>query len=124
MRGRETDQRKKKEPEPSPPPCLTLIRHQDEFLGTQKPVSFTVKETVCPRTTQQSPEQCDFKENGVRLGFGVNVSQGAEQGASGKVSCPWGDAGRLWPRGFQFDLEPLLPAGETVCGESHPGPVQ
>ncbi|XP_059967596.1 antibacterial peptide PMAP-37-like [Mesoplodon densirostris] len=31
--------------------------------GTLKPVSFTVKETVCPRTTQQPPEQCDFKEN-------------------------------------------------------------
>ncbi|KAB1264615.1 Cathelin-related peptide SC5 [Camelus dromedarius] len=24
-----------------------------------------VKETVCPRRTQQPPEQCDFKENGV-----------------------------------------------------------
>ncbi|XP_065742481.1 antibacterial peptide PMAP-37-like [Phocoena phocoena] len=32
---------------------------------TLKPVSFTVKETVCPRTTQQPPEQCDFKENGL-----------------------------------------------------------
>uniref|UniRef100_A0A8C6FUJ4 Cathelicidin antimicrobial peptide C-terminal domain-containing protein n=1 Tax=Moschus moschiferus TaxID=68415 RepID=A0A8C6FUJ4_MOSMO len=37
----------------------------DEGLGTQKPVSFTVKETVCPKTTQQSPEQCDFKEKGL-----------------------------------------------------------
>uniref|UniRef100_A0A8C9E1V4 Cathelicidin 5 n=1 Tax=Phocoena sinus TaxID=42100 RepID=A0A8C9E1V4_PHOSS len=34
-------------------------------LDTPKPVSFTVKETVCPRTTQQPPEQCDFKENGL-----------------------------------------------------------
>ncbi|KAB0353493.1 hypothetical protein FD755_023805 [Muntiacus reevesi] len=33
--------------------------------GTRKPVSFTVKETVCPKTAQQSPEQCDFKENGL-----------------------------------------------------------
>uniref|UniRef100_A0A452F973 Uncharacterized protein n=1 Tax=Capra hircus TaxID=9925 RepID=A0A452F973_CAPHI len=33
--------------------------------GTRKPVSFTVKETVCPRTTQQPPEECDFKENGL-----------------------------------------------------------
>ncbi|XP_012626592.2 cathelicidin antimicrobial peptide [Microcebus murinus] len=32
---------------------------------TPKPVSFTVKETVCPRTTQRPPEQCDFKENGL-----------------------------------------------------------
>nr|XP_058933070.1 cathelicidin-5-like isoform X1 [Kogia breviceps] len=36
----------------------------DENLDTPKPVSFTVKETVCPRTTQQPLEQCDFKENG------------------------------------------------------------
>ena len=47
-----------------------------------------MKETVCPRTTQQSPEQCDFKENGVRLGFGVNVSQGAEQGLLGRFPVP------------------------------------
>ncbi|XP_006108362.1 cathelin-like [Myotis lucifugus] len=32
---------------------------------TPKPVSFTVKETVCPRTTRQPPEECDFKENGL-----------------------------------------------------------
>ncbi|XP_005867268.1 PREDICTED: cathelicidin antimicrobial peptide isoform X1 [Myotis brandtii] len=32
---------------------------------TRKPVSFTLKETVCPRTTRQPPEQCDFKKNGV-----------------------------------------------------------
>ncbi|XP_058933071.1 cathelicidin-5-like [Kogia breviceps] len=37
----------------------------DENLDTPKPVSFTVKETVCPRTTQQPLEQCDFKENGL-----------------------------------------------------------
>ncbi|XP_025127734.3 cathelicidin-4 [Bubalus bubalis] len=36
----------------------------DADLGTRKPVSFTVKETVCPRTTQQPAEQCDFKEKG------------------------------------------------------------
>ncbi|XP_069329702.1 cathelicidin antimicrobial peptide [Eulemur rufifrons] len=33
--------------------------------NTPKPVSFTVKETVCPRATQQPLEQCDFKENGL-----------------------------------------------------------
>ncbi|XP_070247304.1 antibacterial peptide PMAP-23-like [Myotis yumanensis] len=32
---------------------------------TPKPVSFTLKETVCPRTTRQPPEECDFKENGL-----------------------------------------------------------
>ncbi|XP_037684928.1 cathelicidin antimicrobial peptide-like [Choloepus didactylus] len=37
----------------------------DEDPDTPKPVSFTVKETVCPRTTRQPPEQCDFKENGL-----------------------------------------------------------
>ncbi|XP_026956269.1 antibacterial peptide PMAP-23-like [Sagmatias obliquidens] len=37
----------------------------DQDLNTPKPVSFTVKETVCLRTTQQPLEQCDFKENGL-----------------------------------------------------------
>ncbi|XP_032153792.1 cathelicidin antimicrobial peptide [Sapajus apella] len=32
---------------------------------TPKPVSFTVKETVCPRTIQRSPEECDFKKDGL-----------------------------------------------------------
>ncbi|KAK1332728.1 hypothetical protein QTO34_007411 [Cnephaeus nilssonii] len=36
---------------------------------TPKPVSFTLKETVCPRTTRQPPEECDFKENGRRGGW-------------------------------------------------------
>ncbi|XP_024607212.1 cathelicidin-6-like [Neophocaena asiaeorientalis asiaeorientalis] len=31
---------------------------------TPKPVSFTMKETVCPRTSQEPQENCDFKENG------------------------------------------------------------
>ncbi|XP_033706308.1 uncharacterized protein [Tursiops truncatus] len=48
---------------PSPGPCETTSMDQD--LDTPKPVSFTVKETVCLRTTQQPPEQCDFKENGL-----------------------------------------------------------
>ncbi|XP_024838167.2 cathelicidin-5 isoform X1 [Bos taurus] len=42
-----------------PPP-----KEDDENPNIPKPVSFRVKETVCPRTSQQSPEQCDFKENG------------------------------------------------------------
>ncbi|XP_060985199.1 cathelicidin-6 [Dama dama] len=43
-----------------PPP-----EQDDENPNVPKPVSFRVKETVCPRTSQQSPEQCDFKENGL-----------------------------------------------------------
>ncbi|XP_074201075.1 antibacterial peptide PMAP-37-like isoform X3 [Camelus bactrianus] len=46
-------------------PSLLPFRRQDEDLDAPKPVSFTVKETVCPRRTQLPPEQCDFKENGV-----------------------------------------------------------
>eukprot|EP00069_Balaena_mysticetus_P007998 bmy_05601T0 len=42
-----------------------MILDQDGDPDTPKPVSFTVKETVCPSTTQQPPEQCDFKENGL-----------------------------------------------------------
>nr|CAI9700096.1 unnamed protein product [Rangifer tarandus platyrhynchus] len=38
---------------------------EDENPNVPKPVSFRVKETVCPRTSQQPPEQCDFKENGL-----------------------------------------------------------
>ncbi|XP_016058295.1 PREDICTED: cathelicidin antimicrobial peptide [Miniopterus natalensis] len=37
----------------------------DENPNTLRPVSFVVKETVCPRRTQLPPEQCDFKENGL-----------------------------------------------------------
>ncbi|XP_053786352.1 cathelicidin-5 [Desmodus rotundus] len=45
---------------------------EDENPNTPKPVSFTVKETVCPRTTQLPPEQCEFKENGlVKQCFGT-----------------------------------------------------
>nr|XP_045361964.1 protegrin-2-like isoform X2 [Camelus bactrianus] len=44
---------------------LDLPPKADEDPDAPKPVSFTVKETVCPRRTQQPPEQCDFKENGV-----------------------------------------------------------
>uniref|UniRef100_A0A4W2GCC0 Uncharacterized protein n=1 Tax=Bos indicus x Bos taurus TaxID=30522 RepID=A0A4W2GCC0_BOBOX len=46
----------------------TLILDQVEDPGARKPVSFRVKETVCPRPSLQPPEQCDFKENGVSLG--------------------------------------------------------
>ncbi|KAI4532465.1 hypothetical protein MG293_017730 [Ovis ammon polii] len=43
-----------------PPP-----KQDDENSNIPKPVSFRVKETVCPRTSQQPAEQCDFKENGL-----------------------------------------------------------
>lgn len=66
--GRETDERKKHEPEPSLP---ILFLDQDENPNIPKPVSFRVKETVCPRPSQQPAEQCDFKENGVSLGAGA-----------------------------------------------------
>ncbi|XP_065791455.1 cathelicidin-3-like [Muntiacus reevesi] len=36
-----------------------------EDHSARKPVSFRVKETVCPKTSQQPLEQCDFKENGL-----------------------------------------------------------
>ncbi|XP_069416540.1 cathelicidin-7-like [Ovis canadensis] len=36
-----------------------------EDRGARKPVSFKVKETVCPRTSQQPVEQCDFRKNGL-----------------------------------------------------------
>ncbi|XP_074201068.1 cathelicidin-7-like isoform X2 [Camelus bactrianus] len=45
-------------------PSLLPFR-RDEDPDAPKPVSFTVKETVCPKRTQLPPEQCDFKENGV-----------------------------------------------------------
>ncbi|XP_074200219.1 protegrin-2-like [Camelus bactrianus] len=44
---------------------LDLPPKADEDPDAPKPVSFTVKETVCPRRTQLPPEQCDFKEKGV-----------------------------------------------------------
>ncbi|XP_032174405.1 cathelicidin antimicrobial peptide isoform X2 [Mustela erminea] len=37
----------------------------DENPNIPQPASFTVKETVCPKTTQQPLEQCDFKDNGL-----------------------------------------------------------
>uniref|UniRef100_A0AC11CMB0 Cathelin-related prepropeptide n=1 Tax=Ovis aries TaxID=9940 RepID=A0AC11CMB0_SHEEP len=42
-----------------PPP-----KQDDENSNIPKPVSFRVKE-ICPRTSQQPAEQCDFKENGL-----------------------------------------------------------
>ena len=126
MRGRETDQRRKHEPEPCP---HIVILDQDEDLDSPKRVSFKVKETVCSRTSQQSPEQCDFRENGVSLGLEEqeNASQGAEQWLWGQNCSSWDEVGCGWEvmtQGFQSDLEPPLPAAERVCGDSHPVPEQ
>ncbi|XP_029774441.1 cathelicidin antimicrobial peptide [Suricata suricatta] len=47
---------------------LLQLESQPEGDGdptTPKPVSFTVKETVCPKTTRKPLEQCDFKDNGL-----------------------------------------------------------
>ena len=106
--SRDTEQRRKPEPEPSLP---TLILQQDEDPDSPKRVSFRVKETVCPRTTQQPPEQCDFKENGVSLGLGAQEAacQTAEQRASSKVPSPWCEPGSLWPGGGRFHLTLSLP---------------
>uniref|UniRef100_A0A8C9KDH3 Cathelicidin antimicrobial peptide n=1 Tax=Panthera tigris altaica TaxID=74533 RepID=A0A8C9KDH3_PANTA len=38
---------------------------KDGDPNTPKPVSFKVKETVCPKTTQRPLEQCDFKDDGL-----------------------------------------------------------
>ncbi|XP_054406834.1 cathelicidin antimicrobial peptide isoform X2 [Pongo abelii] len=46
-------------------PSVTSDGEEDGDPDTPKPVSFTVKETVCPRRTQQSPEDCDFKKDGL-----------------------------------------------------------
>ncbi|XP_070247004.1 protegrin-2-like [Myotis yumanensis] len=78
---------------------------------TPKPVSFTLKETVCPRTTQQPPEECDFKENGLVKECAGTVTLDQDTGYN-DVVCeeikdvllnPWGvrppgALGRLWDR--------------------------
>ncbi|XP_060983761.1 cathelicidin-7-like [Dama dama] len=43
-----------------PPPEQDVEDH-----SARKPVSFRVKETICPRMSQQPLEQCDFRENGL-----------------------------------------------------------
>ena len=81
--GGETNQRRKHEHKPCP---HIVILDQDEDLDSPKRVSFKVKEAVCPRTSQQPLEQCDFKENGVSLGPGTEGGcfPGADAGTSGK----------------------------------------
>ncbi|XP_042521966.1 cathelicidin antimicrobial peptide [Dipodomys spectabilis] len=52
----------------------------EEDPDSPKPVSFTMKETVCPKGSRQALEQCDFKENGlVRRCVGtVTMDQGSD----------------------------------------------
>lgn len=50
-------------PETSLPP---FFPDQDEDPDTPKYVRFQVKKTVCAKAMQQIPEQCAFKEQGVR----------------------------------------------------------
>lgn len=80
-----------REPETSTP---TSSPDQDEDQGAVKPVSFTLKETVCPRTSQQPPEQCDFKENGVSGWAGREVRVGLWAG------------GGLWAAGCGLTSSP------------------
>ncbi|XP_036288304.1 cathelicidin antimicrobial peptide [Pipistrellus kuhlii] len=44
--------------DPPPPPG-------DLSPEARRPVSFTLQETVCPRTTRRPPEECDFREEGL-----------------------------------------------------------
>ncbi|XP_023087516.1 cathelicidin antimicrobial peptide isoform X2 [Piliocolobus tephrosceles] len=85
---------------------------------TPKPVSFTVKETVCPRTTQKSPQDCDFKEDGLvkRCVGTVTLNQA---GDSFDISCDKVSAA-LRNKNLPGGLPPLhcpafpkLPAEET-----------
>lgn len=99
----------KREPKPSLP---TFSFGQEKDKNTPRPVSFRVKETVCPRTTRQVPEQCDFKENGVSLRTRVwgcwrappkMLTKKPPQNISRHEGEPGG-----YGTGFQFDLEPPL----------------
>ncbi|XP_006165951.1 cathelin [Tupaia chinensis] len=59
---------------------------EDEDPDTPKPVSFTVKETVCAKTTRRPPEQCDFKKNGLeKQCMGIVILDQA--GGSSDISC-------------------------------------
>ncbi|XP_036595496.1 cathelin-like [Trichosurus vulpecula] len=44
---------------------LNLQSGEDNDPATPQPLSFTIRETVCPNTENRNPDECDFKENGV-----------------------------------------------------------
>ncbi|CAM9863926.1 unnamed protein product [Rangifer tarandus platyrhynchus] len=77
-----------------PPPEQDVEDH-----SARKPASFRVKETVCPRTSQQSPEQCDFRENGLVKQCVGTVTLYQSRGDS-DITCndiqSVGIFGRLW----------------------------
>ncbi|XP_037384317.1 cathelicidin antimicrobial peptide isoform X1 [Talpa occidentalis] len=79
----------------------------DDDPNNPKPVSFLVKETVCPWTMQQSPEQCDFKEQGLVKQCVGTVSLD-QIGGSFDITCDeprsvklFGKVGNLLQKGWQ-----------------------
>uniref|UniRef100_A0A9L0R4I8 Uncharacterized protein n=1 Tax=Equus caballus TaxID=9796 RepID=A0A9L0R4I8_HORSE len=88
---------------------LDPLPKEDEDPDTPKPVSFTVKETVCPRTTQQPLEECDFKENGlVKQCVGTVVLDPAKDYFDISCDKPQPIKRRHWfPLSFQEFLEQL-----------------
>ncbi|KAF4023882.1 hypothetical protein G4228_016125 [Cervus hanglu yarkandensis] len=84
-----------------------------EDRGARKPLSFTVKETVCPRTSQQPPEQCDFKENGlVKQCVGTASLDRSDDQFDlncNEVSGPFCDENPNVPKPVSFRVK------ETVC---------
>ncbi|XP_068918738.1 cathelicidin antimicrobial peptide-like [Petaurus breviceps papuanus] len=44
---------------------LNLQFEENNDPATPRPLSFTIRETVCPNTENRNPEECDFKENGL-----------------------------------------------------------
>ena len=92
----------------SPNPVSPTLTHDQDFdPGTRKPVRFKVKETDCPRTTQQPLEQCDFKKNGVSLGAGEENGRcfpGIGQRAWGRFPIPGRRPGGYDHRGSSLTL--------------------
>ncbi|XP_068946680.1 cathelicidin antimicrobial peptide-like isoform X2 [Petaurus breviceps papuanus] len=44
---------------------LNLQSRENNDPATPRPLSFTIRETMCPNTENRNPEECDFKENGL-----------------------------------------------------------
>ncbi|KAF5921671.1 hypothetical protein HPG69_012841, partial [Diceros bicornis minor] len=83
----------------------------DENPDTPMPVSFTVKETVCPRSTQQPLELCPFKKNGlVKQCLGTVILDPVKEYFD--ISCDE-VSGPFWV---------ATTHGEVVCGTSY-GPI-
>ncbi|XP_045713208.1 cathelicidin-5-like [Phyllostomus hastatus] len=76
----------------------------DDNPSTPKPVSFTLKETVCPRTTQLPPEQCEFKENGLVKQCVGTVTLG-QAGGYFDINCA---------EGFNHMFRRSLPEGDWI----------